>query len=229
MPASASRSVNRIDVYWAASICMVDNVFQLNSSFLLAGPDGLFDGIEDHRGGHRGRNPPAKDPACVSVDDEGDIGQPRPRGYIGEVGHPQPVGCWRGEPPLHEIGRPRCGRVGDRGAFGLAPECAGQSEFGHQPLDGAAGYCDALTVQCEPHLAGTVDAVVGGVDPGDLGFEGLVTHLVAAGLPVDVVVVGRWGDRHTQLGQLCADRLDTPPQTIRAVAVALMLSDEPGD
>jgi hypothetical protein len=67
------------------------------------------------------------------------------------------------------------------------------------------------------------------VDPGDLGFEGLVTHLAAAGLPVDVVVIGRWGDQHTQLGQLCADRLDTPAQTIRTVAVALMIGDEPGD
>ncbi|AIH79617.1 hypothetical protein IU14_16345 [Mycobacterium tuberculosis] len=57
------------------------------------------------------------------------------------------------------------------------------------------------------------------------------THvsLAAAGLPVDVVVVGRWGDRHTQLGQLCADRLDTPPQTIGALAVALMIGDEPGN
>jgi hypothetical protein len=44
-----------------------------------------------------------------------------------------------------------------------------------------------------------------------------------------VLVVSRWGDRHTQLGQLWADRLDTPPQTIRTVAVALMISDEPGD
>jgi hypothetical protein len=51
-------------------------------------------------------------------------------------------------------------------------------------------------------LAGTVDAVVLGVDPGDLGFEGLVTHLAAARLPADVVVTGRWGDQHTQLGQL---------------------------
>jgi hypothetical protein len=67
------------------------------------------------------------------------------------------------------------------------------------------------------------------VDPGDLRFEGVVTRLAAAGLPVDAVVIGRWGDRHTQLGELCADRLDTPPQTIRTVAVALVVGDEPGD
>jgi hypothetical protein len=67
------------------------------------------------------------------------------------------------------------------------------------------------------------------MNPRDLGFEGLVTQLAAAGLPVDLVVVGRWGDRHTQLGQLCADRLDTPPQTTRTFAVALMIGDKPGD
>jgi len=63
----------------------------------------------------------------------------------------------------------------------------------------------------------------------DASLEGLVTPLAAAGLPGDLVVVGRWGDRHTQLAQLCADRLDTPPQTIGSVAVALMIGDEPGD
>jgi hypothetical protein len=31
------------------------------------------------------------------------------------------------------------------------------------------------------------------------------------------------------LGQLCAGRLDTPPQIIRAVAVAPMIGDELGD
>jgi hypothetical protein len=65
--------------------------------------------------------------------------------------------------------------------------------------------------------------------PTDVSLEFLVADLAAAGFTVVVLVVSRWGDRHTQLGQLCADRLDTPPQTIRTVAVALMISDEPGD
>ena len=67
---------------------MVHNLFQIEHAFTLTGEDGLFDGVEDHRGGHRGRHPPAQDPPRVGVDDEGDIGEPRPRGYIGEVGHP---------------------------------------------------------------------------------------------------------------------------------------------
>ena len=67
------------------------------------------------------------------------------------------------------------------------------------------------------------------MDAFDLGFEFLIAGLPVAGLTIDLVVVGRRGDRHTQLGQLCADRLDTPPQTINTVAVALMICDEPGD
>jgi hypothetical protein len=67
------------------------------------------------------------------------------------------------------------------------------------------------------------------VDSPDVLLELVVTLLAAAGLVVDLVVVGRWGDRRTQLAQLRADRLDTPPQTIGAVAVALMIGDEPGD
>ena len=60
-------------------------------------------------------------------------------------------------------------------------------------------------------------------------LELFITPLAAAGRPSDLVIIGRWGDRRTQLGQLCADRLDTPSQLIRADAVALMIGDEPGD
>ena len=60
-------------------------------------------------------------------------------------------------------------------------------------------------------------------------FELAVADLTTARLMVELVVVGRWGDRYTQLRKLGADRLDAPAQTIRAVAVALMLSDESGD
>jgi hypothetical protein len=67
------------------------------------------------------------------------------------------------------------------------------------------------------------------VHPLDVQFEVLVTDLAAGRFTIVVLVVGRWGDRNTQLAKLCADRLDTPPETIRAVAVALMIGDEPGD
>ncbi len=69
-----------------------DNVFQVEYAFLLAGPDGLLDRVEDHGGGHRGSDPPAQDPASVGVGDKGHVGEPCPGRHIGEVCYPQP-GC----------------------------------------------------------------------------------------------------------------------------------------
>ena len=66
--------------------------------------------------------------------------------------NPQPVGRRRGEPTLHEISRPRRGRISDRDAPGLAPDRSGQAEFGHQPPDGTAGHCDALAVSASHTL-----------------------------------------------------------------------------
>ena len=66
-------------------------------------------------------------------------------------------------------------------------------------------HFDALAVERQPHFAGTVDAVVGGVDPCDVFFELVVADLTAARLVIELVVVGRWGDQYTQLGKLCAD------------------------
>src|ERR1700738_1964564 len=144
---------------------MVDNVFQIQDTFLLAGPDGLLDGVEHHRGSHRGCHPPAPDSSRVRVDDEGTV----------------------------------------------------------------RAHRNSRAVQRQPHLASSVYTVITRMYPTDVSLEFLVADLTAAGFTVVVLVVSRWGDRHTQLGQLCADRLDTPPQTIRTVAVALMISDEPGD
>jgi hypothetical protein len=208
---------------------MVDNIFEIENTFLLAGEDGLFDGVEDHRGGHRRCDPPAQDPARVGIDDEGHVGKPRPRRHVGQVGDPRPIRCRRPKPALDTISRTHRGRVCDGGLAGLASGSTGQTQFGHQPLNGAARHRNPLAVERQPHLAGSVDPVVDGVDPRDLGLEGLVTQLAATGFTVDLVVVGRWGDRHTELGQLCADRLDTPPQTIPADVVTLMIGDEPGD
>jgi hypothetical protein len=67
------------------------------------------------------------------------------------------------------------------------------------------------------------------VDPRDVLLELVVADLAAAGLTVDLVVVGRRGDLNAELNQPGTDRLDTPPQTIRAVAAALMIGDESTD
>ena len=102
-----------------SSIRMVHNIVQVKHAFMLAGPDRLLDPIEHHRGRHRRRRPPAQNPPRVSIDDEGHVGESRPGRHVGQVSHPQPVGCRRGELSLHEISRTRGHRVGDRGALDL--------------------------------------------------------------------------------------------------------------
>jgi hypothetical protein len=65
--------------------------------------------------------------------------------------------------------------------------------------------------------------------PADLDFEVSVANLAAAGFSGGALVEGRWGDRGAQLGELGADRLDTPAQTIRTLTMTLMLGDVAGD
>lgn len=210
-------------------ICMVDNSFQIEYTFLLAGPDGLFDRVEHHGGCHGRCHSPAQDPPGVGVDDEGDVGKSRPGRHVGQIGDPQPVRCRRPELSPHEISWPGRSRVGDRGVPWLAPDRAGQAQLAHQPLHRAAGHLDALAVERQPHFARPVDAVVGGMNPLDMALETAIADLTCAGLTVDLLVVGRRGDLNTELNQPGADRLDTPPQTITADAPALMIGDEPTD
>jgi hypothetical protein len=60
-----------------------------------AGPHGVFEGVQDQRGGHRGGCSPAGDPAGERIDHERDVDHPVPGRAIGEVGYPQPVRCCR--------------------------------------------------------------------------------------------------------------------------------------
>jgi hypothetical protein len=66
------------------------------------------------------------------------------------------------------------------------------------------------------------------MNPPDVCLEVLVADLTATRGPTKVLVVGRWGDLNTELGQRGADRLDTPPQAT-ALAATLMVTDEADD
>jgi hypothetical protein len=63
---------------------MADNIFQIENTVLLAGPDGLFDRVKDHRCGHRWCDPPAQDPPGVGIEYEGYVGKP----WGGSLGNP---------------------------------------------------------------------------------------------------------------------------------------------
>jgi len=95
--------------------------------------------------------------------------------------------------------------VGDRGAPSLAAHRPGQAQFGHQPLDGAAGHRDALAVERQPHLARAIDPEVRGVDPPDVLFEFLIADLAATGLMVDLVIIGRGGNLDAEFDERGAD------------------------
>lgn len=96
-------------------------------ALLAAGPEGVFEGVEDEVGGHARRRPPAEDAPGVGVDDERDVDGARPGRYVGEVGDPGPVRGWWVEPAAHQVGGARGGRVGNRGPPLAAPAGAFQA------------------------------------------------------------------------------------------------------
>jgi len=52
------------------------------AAFLRAGEEGMLDGVEDQRGGHRSGCPPADDPAAERVDDERYVDEPGPGRHV---------------------------------------------------------------------------------------------------------------------------------------------------
>ena len=68
-----------------------------------------------------------------------------------DVGDPQPIRYRWPKPALDKISRTHCGRVCDRGLAGFASGGTGQTQFGHQPLDGAARHRNPLAVERQPH------------------------------------------------------------------------------
>ena len=102
-----------------------------------------------------------QDPAGEHVEDERDVDGARPRRHIRDVGYPQ--GIRRRAVNLRSTrsgGRATAVGSPNSGAVPLPAHRPGQAEVAHQPLHRAPGHRHALTVQRQPHLAGTVDAVV---------------------------------------------------------------------
>jgi hypothetical protein len=73
------------------------------AAFLRAGEEGMLDGVEDQRGGHRRRRSPADDPAAERVDDERHVDEPHPGRHIRKVGHPQSIWGWCAEVAVDPI------------------------------------------------------------------------------------------------------------------------------
>ena len=133
---------------------------QVAGAVTAPGPEGLLEGIEDQRGGHRGGGAPAQDPAGVRVDDERDVDHPGPGRDVGEVGHPEPVRGGRAELPSHQVSGPRRGRVRTvvRTLLPRRAPCRPSSRISRSTVQRAT--CVPSPVQRQPHLPGPVDAVV---------------------------------------------------------------------
>jgi hypothetical protein len=183
----------------AAAIRVMHQPLQLG----LPAPDSHLQRVQGQVGAKRPRGLPADDEAAERVDDEGHVHEAGPSRHIGEIGNPQLVGSLRGEVTIYQVGWPGGGRIRRGGPASLATADALQAQLAHQPLHRAAGHRDPLAVQLPPHLAGTIDAEVLGVDPGDLGLEFAVAQRSRRRGSACRLVVGGRGDR-----QHPADRLD---------------------
>ena len=74
MLASVRRWVYRMDRYWRAGIGMMYQAAGRIGGFGVAGPDGLFEGVEGQVGTKRHRDPPSHDEPRVDVDNKGYVG-----------------------------------------------------------------------------------------------------------------------------------------------------------
>lgn len=125
-----------------------------------AGVAGHLQGIKDHVGAHVGCDPPANDAAGERVGEERHVGHALPGGHVGQVDHPQLVGCGGGEVAIDQVRRPGGCWVGPGGLHPLAASAALDAQGGHE----SAGLVPA-DVMARPdgglvELADPIDLVV---------------------------------------------------------------------
>lgn len=161
---------------------MVDEPTQIHTiTFALV--DGHLQGVERQIGLETVTGLPAHDPPREDAHHERRARPPRQSADIGDIRDPQAVRSAGLETALHEIGGALLAGRRDRGAGLPGAARALDTQDPHHPLGGAPGDMpqtvlgSALgTVEHDVNLAGTQDPVIGLVDPGDLGLEGLVAH-----------------------------------------------------
>lgn len=91
-------------------------------------------------------HPPAHNPTCEGVDDEGHIDKALPTGQVCKVRNPEPVRRRSLELAVHPIERVRSRFIRDGRAHWLATNDTLQAHRTHEPSDGAAGHTKPLTL-----------------------------------------------------------------------------------
>ncbi len=169
-----SLSVNAIEVCWdPASLWWTSPARSLTPSRTRV-QIALLQRVQDQRGLHVRRGPPAQDPPGVGVDDEHDVDHPRPSWAVGEVRNPGQDRGQRVEVAFGQVARPGRARVRDGGPEAFATLGPLQAKGSHQPLDCVTGHWCSLAVEVQPHLAGPVDAEVALVGRRDLDLKILI-------------------------------------------------------
>lgn len=161
---------------------MVDEPTQIHTiTFALV--DGHLQGVERQIGLETVTGVPAHDPPREDVHDERRVHPPLQGAHIGDIRDPQAVRSAGLETALHEVGGALLAGRRDRGAGLPSAARALDTQDPHHPLSGAPGDMPQTvlgsslgTVEHDVDLAGPQDPVIGLVDPGDLGLEGLIAH-----------------------------------------------------
>jgi len=125
----------------AAVVGVVD---QLGEGVIPSGPGGHLERVEDVLRGGRPHHPPADDAPGEGVGHEGGVAEAATATDVGEVGHPQPVGCGRQEVALDEVGQGHVPLGRGRRAHARAADHARESGDTHEPSHLVTADLDAF-------------------------------------------------------------------------------------
>ena len=149
-------------------------VNQSIGTFGLAVILGLLQCVQHKVCSHGAPLAPTHNLASVDVNHKGHVLPALPGRDIREVRHPQLMGTISLELPIDSIQWESSGHIAYGRAQHLAAPGTLQAEALHQPLDGAARYCDALAPHLLPDLVSSIDPHIGLPDPLNLRLEGVV-------------------------------------------------------
>ena len=123
----------------------------------------------------RGRLPP-HDAATEHVDDERDVDPSGVRLDVGQIRHPESIGCRGEELPIDEVLGTMLVLIADGRDLELATApSAAEPQVPHQPSHRAVGDRDPFAIELLPDLHDAVDTEVVIEDPSDLGLQDHVT------------------------------------------------------
>src|SRR5664280_3250246 len=131
-----------------AAIAVMDETGEIVAS----GVDGHLESVESEVGSHARCGAPADYAAAEDIDDKGCVAEAGDRPDVGQIRHPEPVGCRGGEGPFDEVCR-TSGRIcGPGGPDAALTGCAHEAERAHESGDPISPDVLALAAEGAPDL-----------------------------------------------------------------------------